>query len=626
VIRSFRHTLLALVALPTAVMLLVGSGLPTECRLHCPLPFAHAASYAPLPDSPSGNREQQNGADTLLTSQEHREPAHGVGVPRVLGAASPLRPLQAVATDGPERVNPLRLEESTIPVDRTPNQPLREIALSHPPAQLDDRDSAPQADGDLPSTQGAEGADSAPKTGDRLSRVPDTSEKITPSHEGVNKWRQELATNRSLRKATELQDALELTAEPVGSSPRDTIDDHTSKDHIRQGGTVSPTSAAWSASPGFVTIDDSNGQTSFDPALAILDSPSWPEVSKPRASSRISPPTAQVAESPAESIALPRSRSTILVLRRAEEHTQYAFYLAEQSAVYSARKEFIKALELVTQVLDAEHGTDLHSRSLASGLRALEEGDSFAPKGLRYETDIKITELIAVHKTPVLKAADTSQVTPIVALQSYYLYATEQLTKSGGYEPVASMALYGLARLESVPDRPTGVQKPMAGPKAIVFHQAALMIDRRNYLTANELGVLLIRCGRVEEGKDYLLHSLSISQQPETWHNLSMAYRNLGDLAAAEEASQRHKALVAAERASAGEGSHASAGEDNSLIRWVDPETFANQASPFTIDGLAVNTEQTPAPQPTADSESAKRGFLAPIASFFSLGPPKTRR
>ena len=52
--------------------------------------------------------------------------------------------------------------------------------------------------------------------------------------------------------------------------------------------------------------------------------------------------------------------------------------LTVRGAFYSARAEFIQALRLVAQGLDAETGGTDRSRALANGLRALEEAELMA--------------------------------------------------------------------------------------------------------------------------------------------------------------------------------------------------------------------------------------------------------
>ena len=71
--------------------------------------------------------------------------------------------------------------------------------------------------------------------------------------------------------------------------------------------------------------------------------------------------------------AAPRSRHLELAAREADLHTRRGFELAGRGAYFSTRAEFIMALRLMAQALDAEYQTTIHSRALAAGLTALKE-------------------------------------------------------------------------------------------------------------------------------------------------------------------------------------------------------------------------------------------------------------
>jgi hypothetical protein len=60
-----------------------------------------------------------------------------------------------------------------------------------------------------------------------------------------------------------------------------------------------------------------------------------------------------------------RSRDLEMIARQADAHTKYGFELAGKGAYFSARSEFVMALRLVAQGLDAEYRTKAHSRTLA---------------------------------------------------------------------------------------------------------------------------------------------------------------------------------------------------------------------------------------------------------------------
>src|SRR6185295_2791577 len=103
------------------------------------------------------------------------------------------------------------------------------------------------------------------------------------------------------------------------------------------------------------------------------------------------------------------------------------------------------------------------------------------------------------------------------ALQRYHCYATQQLAFAGGRSAIASSALYGLGRAESVTTAGASNRNPLGAPNAMGVYQAALMVDPQNYMASNELGVLLARFGDLPSAANQFEHSLSIKLQVETW-------------------------------------------------------------------------------------------------------------
>jgi len=131
----------------------------------------------------------------------------------------------------------------------------------------------------------------------------------------------------------------------------------------------------------------------------------------------------------------------------------------------------------------------------------------------------------------------------------------------------------------------------VAEAKAIVFFQAALLVNPRNYLASNELGVLLAQGGHYEDARTALEHSASIRQQPAIWHNLAVVYQRLGlaDLARRAQWLADHGGRPAA--------------ANRGLVRWVDPASFAH---------IAATTPETAAPVPNGKRAPAPMGPPAP--------------
>lgn len=306
----------------------------------------------------------------------------------------------------------------------------------------------------------------------------------------------------------------------------------------------------------------------------------------------------QLLQSPPGSLLLPpeastrRSEQLESIARQADRQIRRGFELASRGAYFAARSQFIRALRLVAQGLDAERQTDVHSRSLGVGLTALSEAEDFIPAGSRLEADLEIAAIIKGHRTPVLKDTDTEKLTPLSALRCYFTFAQEQLAAAAGSEVAGSMALHALGKLHGALARQNAAGIRAAETKAVSFYQAALLVYPRNHMAANDLGVLLARCGNYREAEAALKYSLSIQRQPTGWHNLAVVYRQLGEAGLARQAERL------AESARRAEIARRKAVRDptRQQVRWVDPRVFTQ-----------VRTKTAAFPAPTSPRAAARK-------------------
>ena len=251
------------------------------------------------------------------------------------------------------------------------------------------------------------------------------------------------------------------------------------------------------------------------------------------------------------------------VSQRALEISNHAYGLAQRGMLYAARAELIQSLQLVAQALDVQRGTSAHASALASGLQALEEAQDFAPAPGRH-APLNVAEITRAHQTPVLKEAE--DLSPVIAQQQYLAYAQSQLALATGNEAVASLTLFRLGKLQMAMAQHDADPQMLHGPQAMVFYQAALAADDRNYLAANELGVLMARYGQLQEARRLLVHSVSIQPHVEAWHNLSVVHQRLGETDLATRAA--HERELLAQRSP-------STSLASGNVQWVDAKTFA---------------------------------------------------
>ena len=104
--------------------------------------------------------------------------------------------------------------------------------------------------------------------------------------------------------------------------------------------------------------------------------------------------------------------------------------------------------------------------------------------------------------------------------------------------------------------------------QAMTFYQAAILTQPKNFLAANELGVLLTENGNLAGAHELLLHSATLWPHAATWHNLAVVHARLGERELAELAEKRAKELAESGRTIGGP-----------RVKWVDPETFASTSS-----------------------------------------------
>ena len=314
-----------------------------------------------------------------------------------------------------------------------------------------------------------------------------------------------------------------------------------------------------------------------------------PEVAKPKAEPAARPMTEQTT-------LLPWARTASegpeleAVCDRADQALRRGCALAERGASYSARAEFIQALRTLAEGLDARQETKWHAKALLAGLLALREVDDFQPTNGRAEAMLPMEVLIGSHRTPVCQDIEVQKWTSAEATDRYHEYAQQQLAAAMGGESLGSLALYTLARIELSMDGVAAQGSDALLTKAMTCHCAALLVDPKNFMSANELGVLLARRGDWDKAQAVLNQSLAATPQVVTWENLAVAYEHLGNSPMGQVAHKEAAALAVEERQ---KGQGTLSGRPN--IHWLDPTAFAQTTSPTEVHDVAA-TAKTPAP------------------------------
>jgi tetratricopeptide (TPR) repeat protein len=303
-----------------------------------------------------------------------------------------------------------------------------------------------------------------------------------------------------------------------------------------------------------------------------------------------------------------RSQSMEMSAQEADRHSHRGFELAGVGAYFAARAEFLMALRTIVQGLDAEYQTDFHSRALSAAVTALREADDFVPRGSQVVPELSVAVAVRGHVTPVLKNTQRDGHSPQEAFKCYMGFAQAQLAAAAATEVAGSMALHGLGKVYASLSNLNIRGTCAAESKAVVHYQAALLVNPKNYLSSNDLGVLLARCGDYGDARAALEHSLSISRQSSNWHNLAMVYRQLG----LNERARRAEWLATAAQQSdpAGQAAHLGGGP----VEWVDSQSFAESFSK-SPDAAA------PLPSRVAPAGAAPRTADGPWPNATAQGP-----
>ncbi len=346
-------------------------------------------------------------------------------------------------------------------------------------------------------------------------------------------------------------------------------------------------------------------------ASAATAAPLVPYV--PPVAAPIGPPA---AASPVPSVLPPqvvRSEAMETIARQADEKVRQGMELADRGACFAARAEFIAALRLLAQGLDNDSATSRHGQSLSAALTAMREAQDFLPANGKIEAELDLAAIVAGHRTPLLKKAPPERLQAMRAVKQYFTFAQEQLCQAVDCEVSGSMALGALGKLHAAMAEKANPDTLLPEAKAITFFQAALLVCPRNFIAANDLGVLLAHKNEYAAACAALEHSVTVCRCAENLKNLSTVYKRLGNFRLAELAARDSESAKAAELARQKNNSLSAGG----AVQWVGPDALAKASGQWS-DGPV-----RPA-APTAGQASATGGIVAgqPATPF---SPPVIR-
>lgn len=297
-----------------------------------------------------------------------------------------------------------------------------------------------------------------------------------------------------------------------------------------------------------------------------LSPPHYPATSSPEFNPAIAPLSPQIVD----------DDSLRRALQQAAQLNRQAESFARRGACYLARNLTTQSLRTVAEALDLQSGgSGEHTAALASALAALREADDFRSRS-QDETTVSVTQVVAGHRTPVLKQGGEG-LSPLSAQHHYHQFARRQLIVAAGGQPVASHSLCNLGKLQL--KLSSSLNAPQADfSRAMVFQQAALAVDHRNFLAANELGGILATAGQLAEARRLLRQSVETNSNADGWNGLAKVHERLGETELASHAR--------AQRDLVGGGTAGT----RPRVEWVSPDVFAGNAPAGAEKQAAIST------------------------------------
>jgi tetratricopeptide (TPR) repeat protein len=287
------------------------------------------------------------------------------------------------------------------------------------------------------------------------------------------------------------------------------------------------------------------------------------------------------------------------IAAQSDQQIRHGFELANHGAYFAARSEFTVALRLIAQGLDNDGNTAIHGQALSAALTAMKEAQDFIPAAGKLEGELDLAPIVAGHRTPVLKKAPAEQLQSMRALKQYFTFAQEQFALAAGQEVSASVALEALGKMHAALAGKPNPEIVAPEAKAIAYFQAAILVCPRNYMAANDLGVLLAHNGDFTAARRMLEHSVLVYRCAENLNNLGVVYRHLGQPRLAELAAEKAQVAKAAELARQ-KSANLSAGGS---VEWVDPAALAQSpdqwADPSAKPATTAGQQDHAAPNTT---------------------------
>ena len=274
---------------------------------------------------------------------------------------------------------------------------------------------------------------------------------------------------------------------------------------------------------------------------------------------------------------------------KAVHHVEYGKTLSRRGAAFTARQEFLAAMQLIATANDKTSGDNRHTKALRLAMLTIKEAGDFSVTSSEQQIQMDVSSVVESHRCRVLTVDQAANLSPVQAMNRYFAKAQEQLDLAGGRNVVSAEVFYCMGKLHTVLSRNKKVLGPYDTARSVVYHQAALLSDSQHHRSSNELGVLLARSGRLEQAKMLFERSLMTQPTVRTWQNLAEAHRRLGEVEFANQAANEVQMLASSQLP-----------PSESIIQWKAIDQFnADAPTDYTQPRVAKLPEQPATSQPS---------------------------
>ncbi len=288
--------------------------------------------------------------------------------------------------------------------------------------------------------------------------------------------------------------------------------------------------------------------------------------------------------------------------QQAVHHIEYGKSLSRRGAAFAARQEFYSALRIIAESNDAATCTHDYTKALSQAILAMKEAEDFVQINTEAEMLLEVLSITETHRSRIIDQTLAVTTSPAQAMERYFAYAQEKLDQASGRNPVSAEVLFCLGKLHTAVSKSKIVPDRVDVARAVAYHQAALLSDKNNFRSANELGVLMVQSGQLEQATELFRQSLIAQPTPQAWENLAKTHRRLGQLDLAHLADEEFALL-----------SQTPITNSNAAIRWLPVSKF-NAKPPMEFraaDRIAARPEK-----PTETSKTTSEKVQTKIKSF----------